>query len=98
SKLVDTKYPELLSTKFDKSKLSVQNDGSVVGIDEQLVSIKEQYKDLFAPKVEGQDPFNKTKTPSGVKNPWSKEHFNLTEQGRIFRENPELAKQLQASI
>ncbi|MBV4427149.1 DUF4355 domain-containing protein [Clostridium tyrobutyricum] len=25
-------------------------------------------------------------------NPWGKEHFNLTEQGRILRENPELAK------
>lgn len=25
-------------------------------------------------------------------NPWSKEHFNLTEQGKILRENPELAR------
>ncbi len=29
-------------------------------------------------------------------NPWKKETFNLTEQGRILRDNPELAKQLQA--
>ena len=29
-------------------------------------------------------------------NPWSKKHFNLTEQGRILRENPELAKKLKA--
>lgn len=28
------------------------------------------------------------------RNPWSKEHFNLTEQGRIMRENPQLAAQL----
>ena len=28
------------------------------------------------------------------RNPWSKEHWNLTEQGRIFRENPELARRL----
>lgn len=28
------------------------------------------------------------------KNPWSKEHFNLTEQGRILKENPELAARL----
>lgn len=28
------------------------------------------------------------------KNPWSKEHFNLTEQGRIMKENPELAVRL----
>lgn len=29
-----------------------------------------------------------------TKNPWSKEHFNLTEQARILRENPELAATL----
>lgn len=29
-------------------------------------------------------------------NPWKKETFNLTEQGRLLRENPELARQLQA--
>ena len=29
-------------------------------------------------------------------NPWSKKYFNLTEQGRIIRENPELAKKLMA--
>lgn len=32
----------------------------------------------------------------GQINPWKKETFNLTEQGRILRDNPELAKQLQA--
>ena len=30
-------------------------------------------------------------------NPWKKETFNLTEQGRILRENPELAKQLKVA-
>lgn len=98
SKLTDTKYPDLLMTKFDKTKISMQEDGSIIGIDEQLTNIKEQYKDLFKPDIVGNDPNNKYKNNPGVKNPWSKEHFNLTEQGRIFRENPELAKQLQATI
>jgi hypothetical protein len=31
------------------------------------------------------------------KNPWSRDNFNLTEQGNILRENPALAKQLMAS-
>lgn len=36
---------------------------------------------------------------SGVSNnPFSKEHFNLTEQMRLLSENPELAKQLQTNI
>jgi predicted nucleic acid-binding Zn-ribbon protein len=30
----------------------------------------------------------------GITNPWSKESWNLTEQGRILKENPELAAQL----
>jgi hypothetical protein len=31
---------------------------------------------------------------TGTKNPWKKETFNLTEQGRLFRENPKLAERL----
>ena len=34
---------------------------------------------------------------SGDKNPWSKENFNLTKQGEIFKENPELARTLMAN-
>jgi regulator of replication initiation timing len=34
--------------------------------------------------------------PAGMKNPFSKEHFNLTEQGRLFKTNPELYAQLKA--
>lgn len=97
SKLTDAKYPDLLLTKFDKSKLSIADDGTVLGIDEQLTTLKETYKDLFKPDVKGKDPNNTGSSHSGQKNPWSKEHFNLTEQGRILRENPELAAQLQAA-
>lgn len=32
----------------------------------------------------------------GTKNPWSKDHFNLTEQFKIEKANPQLAKRLQA--
>lgn len=97
SKLTDAKYPDLLLAKFDQSKLSIAEDGTVLGIDEQLAVLKEQYKDLFKPDLKGREPNNIGGSPSGQKNPWSKEHFNLTEQGRILRENPELAAQLQAA-
>lgn len=98
AKLTDAKHPDLLIGKFDKTKLSLSEDGSqVYGIDEQLTVIKEQYKDLFIPNVRGNDPNNKDKTPPGTKNPWSKEHFNLTEQGKLLKENPELARQFMAS-
>lgn len=96
AKLSDTKYPDLLLTKFDRTKLVVNADGTVTGIDEQLTGIKETYKDLFVPAVTGREPNNNGDTPTGGKNPWSKEHFNLTEQGKLLRENPELAKQFMA--
>lgn len=35
--------------------------------------------------------------PQGGKNPWKKDTFNLTEQARIKKENPELARQLETS-
>jgi DNA-binding transcriptional MerR regulator len=37
----------------------------------------------------------KPSNSAGIKNPWKKETFNLTEQGRIYRENPKLAEQLE---
>jgi septal ring factor EnvC (AmiA/AmiB activator) len=98
TKLAEAKYPDLLLAKFDKSKLSIAEDGTVLGVDEQLTTLKETYKDLFKPDVKGKDPNNTGSSPSGQKNPWSKEHFNLTEQGRILRENPKLARQLMASV
>lgn len=98
SKLTDAKYPELIETKFDISKITVSEDyNEVFGIDEQLTAIKEQYKDLFVPAIDGKEPFNAASNPSGIKNPWSKEHFNLTEQGRLFREDPDLAAKLKAA-
>lgn len=39
SKLTDAKYPDLLLTKFDRSKLSIAEDGTVLGIDEQLTAL-----------------------------------------------------------
>ncbi len=94
SKLTDAKYPDLLISKFDKSKLSIAEDGTVLGIDEQLKTLKEQYKDLFKPDIKGKEPNNIGGSSIATKNPWSKEHFNLTEQGKIIREDPEKAKQL----
>lgn len=45
-------------------------------------------------KLKGKSPIRTTQSTGGVQNPFSKEHFNLTEQGKLIRENPELAKQL----
>ena len=98
-KLTDAKYPDLIESKFDLGKITLSDDGTeVFGVDEQLNTIKEKYADLFTPSVEGREPNRQGESGKPVtKNPWSKEHFNLTEQGRLLRENPELAAQYKAS-
>lgn len=92
------KHIDLLSTKIDREKLKIEADGKVTGLDEQISAYKESYKDLFIPKIEGRDPNNNGGGKPPVNNPWSKEHFNLTQQAKILRENPELANQLKNSI
>ncbi|MFA9462911.1 MAG: phage scaffolding protein [Velocimicrobium sp.] len=46
-KLMDANYPDLLISKIDKSKLSVNEDGIVLGIEEQIARMKEVYNDMF---------------------------------------------------
>ena len=43
-------------------------------------------------KEAGRSPRKPEGLNEGVKNPWSKENWNLTEQGRMLKDNPELAK------
>jgi len=76
SKLMNVKYSDLLLDKFDKSVLVVNEDGTVSGIDEQLTMLKKQYNDLFI-DMKDEEPNCQEKSPEGVKNPWSIEHFNL---------------------
>ncbi|HEK8703308.1 hypothetical protein B7359_15395 [Clostridioides difficile] len=41
------KHTDLLTNKFDLEKISVGEDGKVVGVEEQLKTLQENYKDLF---------------------------------------------------
>ena len=43
-----------------------------------------------------QEPRDTTKRNRNFANPWRKETLNLTKQGQIFKQNPELAEQLKA--
>lgn len=77
--------------------VTITDDGTIAGLEEQLKALKEAKPYLFkqqGPDGTGGSIGNPPKDKSGPtpKNPWSKEHFNLTEQGRILREDPERAK------
>jgi hypothetical protein len=47
-------------------------------------------------KANGREPHKSTKASTNTVNPWKQETFNLTKQGQILQENPELAKTLQS--
>ncbi|MET3657843.1 phage scaffolding protein [Sporosarcina psychrophila] len=92
---------------IDKEKIELDADGNVIkGLDEQIKPLRESKSFLFVPEgetgpgivIQGAKPAEGIlKGQEGAANPWSKETFNLTEQGRILRENPELAKQFQTT-
>ena len=48
-------------------------------------------------KSGGREPNNNQGGGSGGVNPWKSETFNLTKQGEMLKENPELAKSLMAN-
>ena len=104
--LVASKAKNIKAVKalLDLSKIKLDGE-NLIGFKEQVDVLKQadDSKFLFEetqsnPQFKGLKPAESFNDDvSVIKNPWSKEYFNLTEQGRIYRENPELAKQLQAS-
>ena len=76
--------------EFDK-------DGKVIGLDDVLKPMRESSPHLFknAGGAGGYDPAGGGKPP--VNNPFAKETYNLTEQGRLFKQNPEQARQMAAA-
>jgi hypothetical protein len=55
----NAKYVDLLSSKIDKTKLSLEAD-NINGLDEQINVLKENYKDMFITKVVGNTPNTNT--------------------------------------
>ncbi|CCQ94557.1 Phage minor structural protein [[Clostridium] ultunense Esp] len=94
--------PDLVAALLDKSKIELDDTGNVkAGLDEQIKALRQSKAFLFVEQKSDKGPQFKGVVPAdgrdnssgGIKNPWSNEHFNLTEQARILRENPELVKQ-----
>lgn len=77
-------------------KFTFDKDGNPVGITELVAEIKKDTPYLLKQESSGGYNPKAGNTPAG-KNPFAKETFNLTEQGRLLRDNPEQAKQLAAA-
>lgn len=93
------KHPDLLMKAFDLNALK-ESKNLDVDIKAQADSIKEKYKDAWGSAEPFKNPVGGSGGSGGAggvtKNPWQKETFNLTEQGKLLKENPELAKQMMA--
>jgi len=59
------KYEDLLLGKFDRDKLTIKDDGTVEGLEDQIKALKEGYKDLFEQPLSGHTPNNTGDNPSG---------------------------------
>ena len=81
---------------LDLDKVTIDGD-NLIGLKEQLEGLKESDSYLFGEDtLTGRDlnPGAQTVEPGHKNNPWKKETFNLTQQGKILKENPEFAQKL----
>lgn len=86
---------DIVSGLFDKEKLILGEDGKVTGLDEQLKALKESKPFLFKTDNAKTPQYHPNGGGGGdIKNPFAKETFNMTEQGKLLRDNPEQAKAL----
>lgn len=78
-------------------KFVFDKDGAPVGLDDVLKPMREASPHLFksAGGAGGYNPAGGGNPPGN--NPFAKETYNLTEQGRLFKQNPEQARQLAAA-
>lgn len=96
-KEVGAKNIKAIKALIDMEQVKLEND-ELIGFDTQIEALKESDSYLFeeiGKGTLGSTGTHKRDNGANTKNPFSKEHFNLTEQSRLFIENPTLAKQLQ---
>jgi len=84
----------------DKGQIRINDKGQPMSISELVSEMKQK------PEFQGEGIFKKEKQDGGsgsagnrgsetnTKNPWKKDQFNLTEQMKIFKEDPQLAERL----
>lgn len=80
---------------IDKEKLVIDENGGIIGLEEQVKSLQEKKAFLFKSEDTGSYKPQNGGKPSN--NPFAKETFNLTEQGKLLRENPAQAKEMAAA-
>lgn len=91
--VVDADY--IIYKQGGLDKFTFDKDGKPIGVDDVLKPLKEASPHLFKIGNGGYNPAGGGNPPA--KNPFAKETWNMTEQGKLFRENPAQARQLAAA-
>lgn len=98
-KLISTAQDvDIVAGLIDKNKILVSDD-NIAGLDEQIKTLKASKPFLFKDASQSPNPQYKPNGGTGGsdKNPFKKETLNMTEAGRLLRENPAQAKALAAA-
>lgn len=77
-------------------KFTFDKDGKPIGVEDVVKPLKESSPHLFKAEPGADYKPNGGGTPP-AKNPFAKDSFNLTEQGRLLKENPAQAQALAAA-
>lgn len=86
---------DLIKVKLDADTIKLNEDGSLVGLKEQLEKLQESHSYLFGEddKLGGRDPH----IPNQQSTELTKEQFasmNYSEKAQLYQENPDLYNQL----
>jgi len=88
-------YVDLIFKELNRDEIVVKGD-EIIGLSNQLVALKEKYSEVVKKSDgEGYGSGNGKDDPDkAVKNPWLKESYNLTEQGRLLQKDRATALRL----
>lgn len=79
-------------------KFNFDKDGKPIGVEEAVKPYKEEATMVHLFKEQRKPTYDpKNGGTGGISNPFAKDTFNLTEQGRLMKENPAEAKELAAA-
>lgn len=93
----DTAYDaDLVAGLINMDLVQLTEGGKVTGVEEQIKALQKSKSFLFK-TGETKTEYTPQTGKIAAKNPWAKDTFNLTEQGKIFKENPAMAKSLMAA-
>lgn len=82
---------------WEDDQLYFQHENQLLGLDDGVKSLIKAKPALLKSSGAGGSGYQPNGAAGKVANPWMKETFNLTQQGKILRENPQLAEQFRTA-